>query len=221
MSQLDQQKQNDNRCYDYSGSPDAERKEYAKIVQWVGTGATVVDLGCGNGSLLEKLRREKSTIGAGIEIAESGVAICRSRGLDVVAGRVDQSLPYKDQSFDFAICNVTIQMVMYPEILLKEMKRIARQQIVSFPNYAFYQSRIDVMLHGRVPKPSLFGHQWYSTGHIHPLSIADFHELVHDVGGLEVMEVQLEHVENPVKDYLMQSFPNLFQLLPIFLLRSL
>jgi methionine biosynthesis protein MetW len=138
--------------------------------------------------------------------------------VDAVCGRIDESLPYAADAFDYAICNVTIQMVMYPEILLAEMKRIARFQIVSFPNYAFYRSRLDVLFHGRVPKPSLFDYKWYSTGHIHPLSLKDFHELLADVGGLRIVELRLEKSPIWIKDYLMQKLPNLFQVLPVYLL---
>jgi methionine biosynthesis protein MetW len=83
----------------------------------------------------------------------------------------------ENKQFDYAICNVTIQMVMYPEVLLSEMKRISHYQIISFPNFANWRNRLDLLLKGRMPKPMLFGYDWYNTGHIHQLSLKDFLDL--------------------------------------------
>jgi methionine biosynthesis protein MetW len=211
---------NDNRTYDYSNRSDLDRDEYPIIIDFVKEGARVIDLGCGNGALLSRLVREKRVVGTGIELSPSGVAVCKERGLNVSQGSIDQILPFSDNEFDYAICNVTIQMVMYPEVLIREMKRIAKHQIISFPNFAFWRSRIDLLFNGRMPKRMLFDYKWYSTGHIHQLSFVDFYELVNDVGGLHIVEQRLEHSQNPIKEFLMQQFPNLFQILAIFLLEK-
>lgn len=175
---------NDNRNYQWDGSV-SHRPEYLHIERWVTPGARVIDLGCGNGSLLMLLKEKKNIVDAGIEITPSGVAICRQRGLNVTEGRIDIALTdVSDNAFDFAICNVTLQMVMYPEVTLREMRRIARYQIISFPNFAFFLNRLDLLLRGRMPRPMLFGYSWFSTGHIHQLSIADFSATVADLGML-------------------------------------
>ena len=135
----------DNRQYDYSQNQSQNRAEYDYIIQLVSSGSRVIDLGCGNGSLLKKLVEEKNVIAQGIELSVSGVEACRNKGLDVLQSRIDEKLPFKDLEFDFSICNVTMQMVMYPEVLLKEMKRISKYQIISFPNFAFYKNRIDLL----------------------------------------------------------------------------
>ena len=141
----------------------------------VKSGSKVIDLGCGNGSLLKMLKDEKKIEELGIELYSSGVEICREKELNACQGRIDVPLTnIKDRSFDYAICNVTIQMVMYPEMLLGEMKRIARYQIVSFPNFGFWLNRLDLLFNGRMPRPMLFGYEWNNTGHIHQLSIKDF-----------------------------------------------
>jgi methionine biosynthesis protein MetW len=217
---LDSPDYNDNRSYDYVGSENVERYEYSHIATFVTPKARVIDLGCGNGILLQKLKTEKDIADYGIERSESAVRICRDKGLKVELGQIDKPLLFRDNEFDYAICNVTIQMVLYPEVLLREMKRIARYQIISFPNFAFWRSRIDLLFNGRMPKRMLFGYKWYSTGHIHQLSFADFYELVNDVGGLHVVEQRLEHSQNPIKEFLMQQFPNLFQMLGMFLLEK-
>ncbi|QJB32334.1 methyltransferase domain-containing protein [Chitinophaga oryzae] len=176
---------NDNRNYDYSGIPANRRPEYSKIISLLETGSKVLDLGCGNGLLIEAMQQEKQCQCKGMELSESGVDICRQKGLDVISGRIDETLPYGDNEFDVAVCNVTIQMVMYPEKLLAEMKRVSRYQIVSFPNFAYFINRFDMLFNGRMPRRMLFGYHWYNTGHIHQLSVRDYDELLLAVGGLQ------------------------------------
>ncbi|MFZ4621799.1 MAG: methionine biosynthesis protein MetW [Bacteroidota bacterium] len=220
MSQLDSPAINDNRRYDYTEFPDEDRKEYSIIVDYIQPNSRVLDLGCGNGMLLARLQKEKQVQGVGLEISESGVEICRKRGLNVQYGRIDETLPFKDNEFDYAVCNVTIQMVMYPEVLLKEMKRVSRYQIISFPNFAFWKNRLDLLVNGRMPKRMLFGYSWYSTGHIHQLSIADFEQLLDSVGGLTIATRWVDRSSIFFRNYLNILFPNLFQLLAVFLVKK-
>jgi methionine biosynthesis protein MetW len=220
MSKIDSPLSNDNRKYDYSNAPMEERAEYKLICEMVGSSSKVIDLGCGNGSLLERLIVEKNIIGEGIEISASGVEACKKKGLKVLQGRIDEKLPFDDDNFDYSVCNVTIQMVMYPEVLLSEMKRISKYQIISFPNFAHYKNRLDLLLKGRMPEPMLFGYKWYSTGHIHQLSIKNFYELINDVGGMRVQNVNALGSKNPIKNFLLKRFPNIFQMLQVFLLEK-
>lgn len=220
MSTIDSPLYNDNRNYDYSNTPSEEREEYKLICEMVEPNSKVIDLGCGNGSLLEKLIKEKSVVGKGVELVSSGVDACKKKGLKVIQGRIDEKLPFDDNSFDYSICNVTIQMVMYPEVLLSEMKRISKYQIISFPNFAYYKNRLDLLFKGRMPKPMLFGYKWYNTGHIHQLSIKDFYELVNDVKGLRILKVNALVSRNPLKNFLLKFFPNVFQILHVFLLEK-
>jgi methionine biosynthesis protein MetW len=168
----------DNREYEYTADRSAHREEFAKIVDWIPEGSRVLDLGCGEGSLLKLLVERKKAKVEGIEISPSGVEVCRSKGLNVRQGRIDEGLPWADGAFDIAVCNVTLQMVMYPEKLLSEMGRVATRQIVSFPNFANLRNRLELIFFGRMPRAMLFGHAWWNTGHIHQLSISDFKELV-------------------------------------------
>ena len=172
----------DNREYEYKADRSAHREEFSKIVDWIPEGSRVLDLGCGEGSLLKLLVERKKAQVEGIEISPSGVEVCRSKGLKVRQGRIDERLPWVDDAFDYAVCNVTLQMVMYPEKLLSEMGRVAIRQIVSFPNFANIRNRLELLLFGRMPKAMLFGHAWWNTGHIHQLSIVDFKELVKKTG---------------------------------------
>jgi len=210
---------NDNRSYRFEGNENIDSIDYGDILAMVPRRASVVDLGCGNGALLELLRREKDVHGSGLELSESGVEVCRARGLDVHQGRIDEPLAFADDSFDYAICHVTIQMVLYPEVLVREMKRIARFQIISFPNFAFYKNRLELLFHGRMPRKMLFGYQWYSTGHIHQLSQNDFLALIRETGGLEIAQCNAGFSTTGIKRALMRAFPNLFQQIFIYLLK--
>lgn len=220
MSNIDSPLHNDNRNYYYSASFTEEREEYKLICELVKPNSSVIDLGCGNGSLLEKLINEKHVVGEGIELSSTGVEVCKQKGLRVSQGRIDEKLPCNDNTFDYSICNVTIQMVMYPEVLLSEMKRISKYQVISFPNFAHYKNRWDMLFNGRMPKPMLFGYKWYSTGHIHQLSIKDFYELIDDVGGLKVLKIKNLMALNPIKRFISMCIPNLFVPETIFLLNA-
>lgn len=155
------------------------RPEFPYIENWITNGSKVIDLACGNGSLLALLKEKKRVFELGIEITQSGVDCCVERGINARAGRIDVELKdIPNDSFDFSICNVTLQMVMYPEVTLQEMKRISKYQIVSFPNFGHLLNRIELLFEGRMPTKLLGGYSWYNTGYIHQLSIKDFEEIV-------------------------------------------
>ncbi len=178
MNTIDNPQMHDNRKYVYTTDL-YTRAEFTVIAQWVPEAASVIDLGCGNGALMEYLIQHNHVTALGMEISPSGVAAGVQRGLSVVAGEIDtleSYAQYHDEQFDYAICNVTLQMVMYPEILLQQMKRIAKRIIISFPNFAYVGNRFDLLMHGVMPRPMLYGYAWYNTGHIHQLSVKDFRE---------------------------------------------
>ena len=204
----------DNREYQYALDSRAERREYATIQDWIPEGCRVLDLGCGEGTLLQALIREKKIQAEGMELNASGVEVCRSRGLAVRQGRIDETLPWGDNSFDFAICNVTLQMVMYPERLLTEMARVARRQIISFPNFGNLRNRLELLFLGRMPRAMLFGHSWWNTGHIHQLSLKDFEQLLPRLGLQTLAQAHLGRLMLPGIGNLA---PNLFSTLGLFM----
>jgi methionine biosynthesis protein MetW len=220
-SSINSPENNDNREYDYTLFPDEERPEYGRIIGMVETHSKVIDLGCGSGVLLEKLKSEKQTKGFGVELAESGVTICRQKGLEVTQGNIDARLPFEDDAFDYAICNVTIQMVRFPEILLNEMKRIARYQIISFPNFGFYKNRMELLFSGRMPRKMLFGYNWFSTGHIHQFSVRDFKEFIKISGGLKIIKADYAETTSVIKNKIIGICPNLFSVVSVFLLEKI
>ena len=208
---------NDNRNYSFHDDYREGRSEYQLILDMIPRGSKIIDLGCGNGVLLEMLIKTKSVIGTGVELSPEGVKICMNKGLNVIQGRIDEQINFLDNSFDYSICNVTIHMVLYPETLLSEMKRISQYQIVSFPNFGFYKNRLKFFIKGGMPPHSLFGYKWYNTGHIHQCSISDFNVLINEIG-LKIIERRHLNPGNPLKKMMMDLFPNLFELVPVFLL---
>ena len=175
---LDNPAFNDNRRYDYSDERFYVRAEFPMIAGWIPDGSKVIDLGCGNGSLMKYILDKKKEVKIeGIEVSDSGVGFCRKNGMNARIGKIDDSGTYKEyreKEFNYAVCNVTIQMVMFPEVLLQEMSRIANFLIVSFPNFAYIENRFDLLFNGIMPRPMLHGYSWYNTGHIHQLSNKNF-----------------------------------------------
>jgi methionine biosynthesis protein MetW len=209
---------NDNRNYDYSSWGFAKRAEFDLIVDWIPPGARVIDLACGNGSLMKLLRENKGVEIEGLDIAPSGVDFCRKHGMNARVAPIDQAASYAgyaDAQFDYAVCNVTVQMVMYPEVLLAQMQRIARRQIVSFPNFAHWSNRLDLLFGGRMPRPMIFGYDWYSTGHIHHLSVADFRGYCAAHGMNITREQHLDRTR-----WLARCWPNLLSTVAVFLCES-
>jgi len=206
---------NDNRRYDYTGWNFHSRAEFAVIADWIPERARVIDLACGNGSLMQLLRERRSVEIEGLDLASTGVDFCHRHGLNARVAAIDERASYaryQDGEFDYAICNVTVQMVMYPEVLLAEMKRIARRQIVSFPNFAHWSNRLDLLGRGRMPRPMIFGYDWYSTGHIHHLSVADYRSYC-AANGLRI--VREDHLDR--WRLLARRWPNLFSTVAVFL----
>ena len=151
------------------------RIDHSMILGLVPAGKKVLDLGCGDDSLLEKLVRQKGVIGRGIEISEEGVRSCIAKGLTVLQGDIDQGLrDYPDGSFDFVILNQTLQAAKKPDVVLSEMLRVGKKGIVGFPNFAYWKLRLYLLWHGRMPKTEFLPFEWYDTPNIHFCAISDF-----------------------------------------------
>lgn len=142
-------------------------------------GARVLDLGCGDGSLLDHLVHEKGCHGYGVEISHEGVHACIARGVPVVEDDIDQGLAeVDDDAFDVVILSQTLQATHHPTVVIDEMMRVGREAIVSFPNFGHWPLRFQLALHGRMPKSSVLPFEWYDTPNIHLCTIRDFEELV-------------------------------------------
>jgi len=145
------------------------------ITSWVTPGASVLDLGCGDGMLLEKLVSEKHIHGQGIELDEEAIYRCVKRGLSVLHADIDSSLrDYANNAYDYVILKESFQQVKKPESVLLEALRIGREVIVSFPNFTHYSARLQLCFKGMTPVTPSLPYEWYNTPNLHFLSIRDF-----------------------------------------------
>ena len=142
-------------------------------------GARVLDVGCGDGTLLQALRDERGCDARGLEIDPHNVVECVSRGLSAIQGDADTDLGlYPDGSFDYAILSQTLQTTKRPDKVLDELLRIGQLAFVSFPNFAHWRVRWALLTGGRMPVTKLLPVAWYETPNIHHLTVADFQDYV-------------------------------------------
>lgn len=154
------------------------RPDLQLIAQLVKDGSTVLDLGCGDGELMELLATKKHARASGVEISEEGVYRCIQRGLSVQHADLDEGLgDYPDGSFDYVILSQTLQAVRKPRLILREMLRVGRLGIVSFPNFGHWRVRWELVRTGRMPKTKHLPYEWYDTPNIHLSTVRDFEDL--------------------------------------------
>lgn len=159
------------------------RPDLALIARNIAPGASLLDVGCGNGELMAALRDEKQADVRGLELNPANVASAVGLGLSVVQGDADTDLGYyPDACFDYAILSQTLQTTRRPDKVIEELLRIGRQAFVSFPNFAHWRGRLSLLWGGRMPVTKLLPERWYDTPNIHHLTIDDFRALVNDRG---------------------------------------
>ena len=159
------------------------RVDLLLIADMIEPGARVLDVGCGDGALLEHLARTKQADGRGIELSQAAVKACVSRGLSVIQGDADQDLhDYPTQAFDYVVLSQTLQATHNPKDVLEHMVRIGRSAIVSFPNFGYWRVRWQLMTNGRMPRTETLAQVWHQTPNIHPCTIRDFLALCRELG---------------------------------------
>jgi methionine biosynthesis protein MetW len=171
----------------------ALRKELVRIAEMIPPKARVLDVGCGEGDLLEHLARGKNVDARGIEISQAGVNACVAKGLSVVQGDADTDLvEYPSDTFDFVILSQTIQATHRPKEVLEQLLRIGRRVIVSFPNFGFWKVRLKLALTGRMPRTGALSYTWHETPNIHLCTIADFVALTKQIGAVVERSLAVE-----------------------------
>ena len=180
-----------------------------KINDWISRDSKVLDLGCGDGSLLNDLRKEKSASGLGIEIDAEKIKSCLKKGISVIEQDIDSGLEnFGNQSFDYVVMSQSIQALKKPEVALEEIVRIGKECIVSIPNFANIKCRLQLFFKGQMPVSSALPHDWYSTPNLHLWSLEDFDELCKK-SNIKIVERKLSKI-NGEDSILMKLFPNLF-----------
>ena len=163
------------------------RDDFKEILRLVRPGARVLDVGCGEGELLDLLTREKQIDGQGLELSGDGVAACLARGLAVVQGDADRDLDhFPTKAFDYAVLSKTLQQVRDPRHVLSELLRIADRAVVSLPNFGHWRVRWALLTTGRMPETKALPEPWWSTPNIHLCTLRDFTALC------EILDLRIE-----------------------------
>lgn len=167
-----------------------ERPDLRIIADWIKPGSRVLDLGCGDGWLMHYLQQNKNVNGYGIDIADSDITQCITRGINVIQMDMNEGLSeFDDNSFDYVVLSMTLQAMRRPDLLLNEMMRVGTEGIVTFPNFGHWRSRLNLALGGHMPKTKSLPNEWYNTPNIHLCTLNDFETLCKSLG-FSIMERQ-------------------------------
>jgi len=187
--------------------------DHKAILDMVEVDSSVLDLGCGDGDLLELLTMKKNVRGQGIEIDEQAIYRCVAKGLSVLHGDIDTGLSeYKDKAFDYVILNQSLQQLKHVETVLFDALRVGKKVIVGFPNFAYCRARLRLFFRGRVPITASLPYTWYETPNLHFLSTLDFLDYCRE------KKVKVERKVYLAADKRIQILPNFFANIGIFLI---
>lgn len=195
------------------------RSDYEQIISMIPEGSNVLDLGCGSGELLERLIKEKDVSGRGVEIDENNIIECIKKGLSVFQGDLDEGLrEYQNQSYDYVILNQTLQVVKKPDYVIKEMLRVGKKGIVSFPNFGYWGVRNQLFFRGYMPRTNVLPFEWYNTPNIRLLTIKDFYKYVRE-NHIKILQRTFLVNSTPIKG-IQKFFSNLLAEEAIFVLKK-
>ena len=176
------------------------RPDFDLIAAWIQPGHRVLDLGCGDGTLLKYLIDTRGVQGWGVEIQDANILAAISNGINVIQGNLEKGLDvFADQAFDHVVLSRTLQTVRHTEGILREMLRVGREAVVSFPNFAYWKNLRSV-LDGRMPVSEDLPYQWYDSPNVRFFTLLDFEDLCHRMGVIIRERSVLDEEGNPVTD---------------------
>lgn len=193
------------------------RADLAIIAEWIKAGSSILDLGCGDGTLLKHLRDNHEVKCIGLEISESNIETCIENGLNIIQSDLNEGLQqyFSDASYDYVVMSQTLQATAHPDILIEEMLRVGKQGIVTFPNMAHWRGRLQLGLGGFMPVTKSLPNSWYSTPNIHLCTVKDF-EILCQKRGIKILQRAVVDHTHSHSSLLMRLFPNLFGEIAIY-----
>jgi len=192
----------------------SQRYDYDLIASWIPERARVLDLGCGDGALLAALATTRGVTGYGIEIDPVRVLASVRNGINVIQDDLETGLAtFAENSFDFVILSQTLQAMRNVEVVMREMLRVGREGIVTFPNFGYWRHRLDV-LRGHMPMSPTLPHSWYDTPNLHLCTVMDFEDLCGKMGAV-ILDERVLHEGRQVA-----FLPNLMGSLGVFRFRE-
>jgi len=195
------------------------RPDLEIINHWISPNSRVLDLGCGDGTLLAHLIEHQHVSGYGLEIQDENISKCLNKDLNVLQINLDEGLAdFNNNAFDHVIMTQTLQAVSYPDQLLDEMLRVGREVIVTFPNFGHWRSRMNIALQGRMPLSDALPHAWYNTPNIRLCTLNDFEALCAEKSITIAQRTVVNHVHRST--IAMRWLPNFFGEIALYRLRS-
>ena len=194
------------------------RIDLNEIQNWIAQGSRILDLGCGDGTLLKFLIDNKQVDGYGLEIDPEQINLCIDKGLNVIEQNLDRGLGnFGDKSFDTVLMTQALQTLHFPHLVLDEMLRVGKECIVTFPNFGHWKARYYLATHGRMPVSDLLPYEWYDTPNIHFCTFKDFEVLCREKN---IQVIHREVVNEQSLHALKDIAPNLFGETAVYHLRK-
>jgi methionine biosynthesis protein MetW len=193
------------------------RADLAIIAEWIKPGTSMLDLGCGNGTLLKHLRDKHKVRGIGLEINEQDIESCIRDRLNVIQSDLNDGLKeyFSDDSFDYVVMSQTLQATAQPDAMIKEMLRVGQEGIVTFPNMAHWKGRLQLGIEGHMPVTKSLPNMWYNTPNIHLCTVQDFEALCRRCNIRILERTVVDHTHSRTT-LLMKLFPNFFGEIAIY-----
>tara|TARA_B110000881_G_scaffold196205_1_gene191392 strand:- start:325 stop:921 length:597 start_codon:yes stop_codon:yes gene_type:complete len=197
------------------------KQEFNIIANNIENGTRVLDVGCGDGVLIEYLKKEKSIDVRGLEISKDKVQKCISKGLTVIEGNAEIDLKqFPDNSFDYVVLSQTLQAFINPELVIKELLRVGKRAIVTIPNFGFWKIRLHLLIKGTMPVTKILPDEWYNTPNLHMCTIKDFVEFSDKINFKIFKSIAMNKKKTSLINNKNLFTKNLFSELGIFLIEK-